>query len=374
MNYSKIGSVEAIALIVVVILNHIVLNLPKNLINSCGSSTPLNVVFVSILLFAFLYIVIKLFNNFKGNDILDVSEFLGGKILKTIIGILFAVYFIIICGTQLRNFCEILKVVYFPRISIYFLVLVFLVVAIIANKFGSYSIIKCNLIVVPLVMINLVIAFFCVSTRFVPQRIFPAFGYGIDKTFFSGISNIFAFTGISYIYLIQPMLKDTNNFKKISFVAMIISALYVLFSVITLIFSFADVLTINEISPIYLLVRGANWGRFIQRPDAIFFLGWILCLMSYLSITIMFITRIFKKIGNLTSRSSLAYAVGSLIFIMALLPSGIVQIRFIENYVFKYYTIILVFIISFVILLLAYFKSKKSNNTLNTKEGDLINE
>ena len=271
MNYSKIGSFEAIALIIVVILNHIVLNLPKNLIDSCGSSTPLNVIFISILLFIFLYFVLRIFNKFKGNDILDIAEFLGGKVLKTIIGILFIVYFLIICSTQLRNFCEILNVVYFLKIPISFLVLTFLVVAITANIFGQRSIIKCNLIIVPLVMLNLIIAFFCIANRFVPQRIFPIFGYGIDKTFFSGMSNIFAFTGISYIYLIQPMLKDTNDFKKISFIAMIISSLYVFVSVISLVLSFADILTINEISPIYILVRGANWGRFIQRPDAIFF-------------------------------------------------------------------------------------------------------
>lgn len=371
MNYSKIGSIEAIALIVVVILNHIVLNLPKNLIDSCGSSTPLNIIFVSILLFIFLYFVLHFFKAFKGNDILDVSEFLGGKALKVTIGILFVIYFLILSGTQLRNLVEILKVVYFPKIPICFLSLTFLVVAVIANKFGSHTIVKCNLIIVPLVMLNLIIAFFCISQRFVPERIFPILGYGIDKTFFSGMSNIFAFTGISYIYFIQPMLKDTNSFSKISFASMIISALYVFFSVTTLIFSFADVLGVEEISSIYLLVRGANWGRFIQRPDAIFFFGWIFCLMSYLSITIMFITRILKKIGNLSAQTPLVYAVGSLIFIMTLLPAGTIQIRFIQNYIFKYFTIILVFVISFLILLLAYFNKNKYHTKLENMESDL---
>lgn len=207
MNYSKIGSTQAIALILVVVLNHIILNLPKNLIDSCGSSAPLNIIFVSILMFIFLYFVIKLFKNFSNSDIVDVAEFLGGKILKTIIGILFIAYFIVLSGTQLRNFCEILKVVYFPNVPICLLIILFLAVAIIANKFGSDAILKSNLIVVPLVMINLIIAFFCVSARFVPQRIFPILGYGINSTFLSGISNIFAFTGIAYIYFLRTIVK-----------------------------------------------------------------------------------------------------------------------------------------------------------------------
>lgn len=373
MNYSKIGSVEAIALIVVVILNHIVSNLPKNFLDSCGSSAPLNIIFISILLFIFLYFVIKLFKNFTGNDILDISEFLGGKVLKTIIGVLFIAYFILICGTQLRNFCEILKIVYFPKLPICLLIVTILIVAVIANKFGTNAIVKCNLIVVPLVMINLLIAYFCVSSRFVPENVFPILGYGINETFFSGISNIFAFTGMSFIYFLQPILKDTNKFKSISFIGIGISSLYVFLSITALLLSFSDVLTINEISPIYWLVRAADFGRFLQRPDAVFFLGWILCLMSYASIIILLISKIFKKIGNLEARFPICYIASALLFIMALLPKGMVEIRFIENVMYKYSTIILVFIISFLILVFANIKYRK-NHKLTNKESDLINE
>lgn len=323
-------------------------------------------------MFIFLYFVLRLFKNFSNSDIVDVAEFLGGKVLKTIIGLLFVAYFITISATQLRNFCEILQIAYFPQIPISLLVLLFLVIAVIANKFGPTTIIRINLIVVPLVMINLLVAFFCVSARFVPERIFPIMGYGINETFFSGMSNIFAFTGLSYIYFLQPLLKDSTNYKKVSFIGMGISAFYLFLSIITLLFSFADVLTLNEISPIYLLVRGADWGRFIQRPDAIFFLGWILCMMSYISVSIMFITIILKKLGNLSTNSILAYPISALIFIVAILPKGMVEIRFIENYVFKYFSLALVFVISFIILILANIKHKKVK--LPNKESGNVNE
>lgn len=185
MNYSKIGSIEAIFLIVVVILNHIVLNLPKTLLDACGSSTSLNVIYISILVFIFLYFVIKLFKNFSNHDILDISEFLGGKVLRNIIGILFIAYFSIVSATLLANFSSILKLVYFSKVPIYILLILFLAVAVFANKLGSNTIIKANLIIVPLVMINLIIAFFAIFPRFVPERIFPILGYGLDETFFS---------------------------------------------------------------------------------------------------------------------------------------------------------------------------------------------
>lgn len=373
MNYSKIGSIEAIALIVVVILNHIVLNLPETFLGSCGSSSPLNVIYVSFLIFVFLFFVIKLFKNFSNSDIIDISEFLGGKYLKIIIGILFIAYFILISATQLRGFGEILKIVYFPKVAICFLTAIFLGVAIVANKFGTNTIVKTNLIVVPLVMFNLLVAFFCVSTRFVPERIFPILGYGANETFFSGISNIFALNGISYIYFLLPMLNKKENFKAISFIGIAISSLFVFLSVTCLLFSFADALSINDVSPIYILIRGTDFGRFIQRPDAIFFLGWILSLMSYISISIMFITKIMQKIGNLNARFPPSYATAGLIFIVALLPKGEVEIRFIQNTLYKYSTIGLVFVVSFLILVFANIKYKKKHKVSNM-ESDLINE
>lgn len=239
-------------------------------------------------------------------------------------------------------------------------------------SFGPNTVIKANIIVVPLVMINLLIAFFAVSKRFVPERIFPILGYGTNATFFNGLSNLSAFTGLAYVYFILPMLKKKDNFKPVCFISLGISAFYLFLSVTCLLFSFADILSINEMSSIYLLIRGTDWGRFIQRPDSIFFLGWILCLMSYLSITIMFISKISKKIGNLNAKYPLIYASAALIFIMALIPNGIVEIEFIQQNIFKYLALGFMYGICIFILILANIKYIKMNKQ-NNKESNLEN-
>ncbi len=187
------------------------------------------------------------------------------------------------------------------------------------------------------------------------------------------MTNIFAFTGIAYVYFLQPMLSTSKHYKTISFISIGISSIYLLLAVSCLLFSYANILSLNEISPIYFLVRGADFGKFIQRPDAIFFLGWILSLISYASVTVLFISRIFKKIGNLSARFPTCYIACTLIFIASMLPKRMVEIRFIENVFYKYSTIILVFIVSFLILLFANLKHIKMN-TMQNKESDLQNE
>ena len=61
---NKIGSVESISLVLIIILNHIILNLPKNIISTTSSSSLLNIIFISILAFIFLIYVTKIFNKF----------------------------------------------------------------------------------------------------------------------------------------------------------------------------------------------------------------------------------------------------------------------------------------------------------------------
>lgn len=106
MNIHKIGTMEAICLICIVMTNHIIINIPETIIQASGPSAWLNVIFVSLIVLGFTLLICKLFENFSGKDILDLSEYVGGKWLKIIIGIAFIVLFSLISSTLLKFFCS----------------------------------------------------------------------------------------------------------------------------------------------------------------------------------------------------------------------------------------------------------------------------
>lgn len=81
----KIGRLEAISVVLVVMINHIILNLPKLIIRSTTSGAILNVLFVSIIALGVAFLISKLFQNFPQADVLDISKFLGGKWLKNLV-------------------------------------------------------------------------------------------------------------------------------------------------------------------------------------------------------------------------------------------------------------------------------------------------
>ncbi len=359
MDTAKIGLFEAILFILVVITNKIILNLPKSIIIDCGSSAWINVIYISIIAIIFTLLIVKLFKKFEGYDIFDVSNYLGGGILKKISGIGYLLVFILVAALVLRDFTETLKIIYYSNSPLIFIMLFFLIGCIVGNKFGLKAIAKANLFIMPIVVLSIFIIWFSSFKSIIPERIFPILGNGVDKTFVSGISNIFSYSGLTYLFLIMPYLKDCKQFKKISIISIIISSIYLFLSVITLILVFPYIAVSDEANSIYLLTRSLNFGRLFQRTDALFILLFILSCLSYLTITLFIILNIFKKITNIQDSKAMTYCFCVLILGLALIPNNISEIRTINYTLFRYSILYFIFGFSTLILILANIKKKR---------------
>ena len=69
MNNIKLSNIEAIGLVLIIIINHIILNFSKSIISTTSSASALNILFIGIILI--------LFKHFSRKDILDISQYLG---------------------------------------------------------------------------------------------------------------------------------------------------------------------------------------------------------------------------------------------------------------------------------------------------------
>lgn len=212
MNNEKIGFGEALCILIIVTLSHLILTLPKTIIQSQGSSSILNIMYVSIIVLIIIFFITKLYKNFRGKDILDISSFLLGRWFKFIIGLAFIAYYIFAASLLVSNTSENLKTMYFHNTPIPFIVLFLLLAAGFINKLGPKAVIKCNLIIVPPIIVILVLIFLANSRNLSFTQIFPILGYGAKNTFVNGLSNIYAFSSISFLFLIMPLLKDYKRF------------------------------------------------------------------------------------------------------------------------------------------------------------------
>ena len=202
---------------------------------------------------------------------------------------------------------------------------------------------------------------FAASKDFVWQNLFPIFGFGTDSVFLNGIANLFAFNVIAYLFLLKPMLKEEKDFKIISIVSVIICGVYILLSILSLLMTFPFITGTDEMFAVYLLTRLISLGEFLQRVDAIFILLWILVFLSFLSFNFYCILKILKKVLKMENAMEMRYSLALIILGISLAFKDISSVKFILRNYLKVYSVILIFVISFIILLLAYFKKRKSH-------------
>ncbi len=361
MNNSKIGFVESVSIAIIVMISHILLNLPNEILSSTASAGPLNVIYITILATIIFLFFNKLFSPFKGKDILDVAEFVGGSILKKIISIIYTLYFIFVAGILILNFSNTLKTIYLPDMPTELLCLVFILIALIANQYGFKNVSRTNAIVLPFIIVTIIIIFFSLSVHFVPERFFPVLGYGTNNTFVLGITNIFAFGEILLLFLIRSNYKEPKESKKIGLTSIIFSGLILFLSVTALLLIFPFATGGEGVLSIYMITRSIQFGKFFQRVDALFILIWVLVFFAYLSVVLAFAIKITNKNTKTPTSNIPAFLICIGIFIVTLIPQNIAQIRFVENVIYKYACLIIVFGMSFIILLLGYLKKNKKS-------------
>lgn len=364
MNYTKLGNFEAICLIVILFINHIVLNLPQMILDNSGSASILNCLYILILILLFTLLVSKLLKTFYGLDIIDISEYTGGKILKTIVGLLCIIYLILESAFLTRIFSKNLLLLYFENYPIAFFLFIFLFIGILANFLGKKSIIKTNTIIVPIALISIVLTFIFVVDLFRFEHSLPLFANGANKIFLVGASNIFAFNGLFFLFFISPMLNKKEDTSKIAFTSVLICGLLLLFAISTLVFAFSDIYYISRLSPIYFIIVNSQLSGFLERPELIFIFIWTLALMSFISIALMFCNNIFKKLTNIDSKNikPLSLMFSCIIFVVALAIDNIFDLEIISNSFYKYGTLVLVFGIFTTILIIANIKKKREKN------------
>ena len=359
MTKSKIGTVEAIMLVLTIVVAHTMLSIPRNILVSTKSATLINLIFVSTLAILISYLIVKLLKNFAGLDIIDISEYLGGKVFKTIVGVIFILYFLVSSSILLRNFCESIKIIYYPMTDILFILALFILAICATNRLDFNASLKTNLLILPLVLASILFVFFANMNKFVPQRIFPIFGDGLYQTFVLGLGNLASFAGITFLYFLPPFLKEPEKMKKIALVSVGITSIYLILCVATLLFMFSFFINTNEIAPLYNATRYIELGSFFQRLESVFLLSWILVFACYLSIVSKFIMSIFKKLTNIETKKPLIDVFGLLILGISLIPKNYAISEKFETDIYPYLVLGITFFLGISILIFANLLKRK---------------
>ena len=358
MPNQKISNFEAISFLIVLSISGVVLSTSRILIKTCGAASLLNVLFITLVAFVLTLILCLLSKNFTGQSLLNISEFLGGKVLKNIIGLLFIIYITFRVSTFLKIISACLQNVYYPMTHMLFIIAIFCIATGIICSLKNNGLFKSNAILLPIIFLSIILIFAGNSKNFKYENIYPILGNGIKATFITGSSNVFAFCGLIYLFFLPPKLKNPEKFTKIALIYVILFGIYLILIISNILLLYSDALSNTDLFPIYIAVRYIEFGTFFQRLDAAFrflcvigFIG-VLCLNTYI------LTDIIKDMTNLKNSKPLIFPCLLTIFGIALSINKTSTLEFLANNVTKVSFITLSFIIPFIILVSANIKKK----------------
>lgn len=358
MQNTKLENLEAIAFFVIISINSMILSTSQALVNTCASSSLINVLLITLLAIIIVILFSLLFKSFSGKDLLDISEFLGGKYLKIFVGLLFITYFGFRASLFLKKISDCLQIVYFPMTNIIFIIALFCIATVIVISQKNNSVFKSSVLILPILLASVILVFIGNSKNFHFENLYPILGNGIKTTFLSGISNIFAFCGLIYLLFLPSKLKSPEKFTKISILSIILSAIFLLFSSANILFLFGEGFSNTELFPLYVSVRSIEFGTFFQRLDAVFLLLCILGFICVLSLNTYIVIDILKNITGLSNRKPLIFAYILAIFGASLCFKLNSTMEFLENNISKSLFLILAILLPFVILISANIKKK----------------
>lgn len=361
---NKLNTFEAISIISLIMITQIILSFPVHLINLTGTGVIINIAVISIIGFIFCFIISKMLKNFANFDIIDISEFVGGNFFKFIISIIFILFLLISTIIVISDFLYLIRSIYFYDSNLLFLFSFFIIIPLIANLKGFYSIKKIICVFFPILALSLILLLMGSTENVDINNFLPIFGYNTQTTFGIGLQNIFILNFILLYFFILPNLKKKNDFSKIVFSSFWINIIFLLISLLAVLLYFPTAVTkslnhLGYLNCIYLITRKVQLTNFIRQTDAIFIFIWSFAIFAYSSFCIYGINYILDKLFHFEDKTRVSFSVTSIIFGCCLIANKINVIKFLEAYIFKYFSIILVFGICFILLIFANIKNKK---------------
>jgi len=353
----KINNKEAISLTISCSLGITVFISSQIIASECLSSSLINTGFISLIAMGLTLIICMLYKKFIGISFLDITEFVGGKFLKFIVGTIFLFYFVFTLAIVLCKAVNCLQIVYYPMTHPNYTVLLFVITAAIACNLKNNGFLRATFIIVPIVIIAIFFIFAGNLKNFNYENIFPIMGNGVKATFFEGITNLFTFGGIAYILFLPQNLKRPDKFISVSLISTAISSVLLTFVTATIILMFNKNVTSGQLFPLYIAVRYIEFGTFFQRLDSAFLLIMNIAICSFLGIYSNLCLGIIKEITNISDIKPLSFSFVLLLYASTLLIDSKFELEFMQNTFFKilFFSVIS---LGLIILILANFKKE----------------
>lgn len=353
------GKREATAFLINAINTQIFLTFPRVMTEVAGNASWILSIYISLIAFILFVIISKLYTKFEGKDLLDISEMLGGTIVRVVVGLAVIAEILFTLSITLRKFSEDVKVIELPFSPISFVNGFFVIAIIIAAYFGLEAIVRVNAIFVPITIVGFFLIILGVIPYFHFDNLLPIFGAGIPDILGKGSLKISMYSSLIYLFFITPFLKTKENFKSVGFTVLGLSSVFMTLSCFIFVGVISYPTSLESFIPFYDLARLIHFGDFFQRIESVFVIIWVLSAMLYMSTAFFFLVYIFKKTFKLQYYKPIIMPFIIIVFCTSIFPQSLMNTIFIETNYLRSFGWVVTFGVTIVLLVVANIVKKK---------------
>lgn len=272
---------------------------PKKLIVNSGNAAWIQIIYVTVIAFALLYINIRAYKGCSNKNIIELSEKTGGKPLKIVVGILVIFTLFLNFSTVIRSYPNMVKTVLLPETPYEAIFLIYAAATGVAAYVGFESVARIHAVFIPTVLVIMIAFFVFLIPHVKVYNIFPLFGNGFSALFGKGLFGIEFFADILALNLILPNVKNAEEAEKSAVKAIFISAGAALMIVLSYGMIYPYPASEKFIIPTYQLTRLVEIGDFFQRFEAFFEFVWSIAVFLYSAFYLCLICRTFAEFFEL---------------------------------------------------------------------------
>lgn len=300
-------------------------------------------------------IINKVARLYPNDNFVEYSCKILGKPLGILVSIGFIIKIILNVAFDIRIFGEIIKEEILSNTPFWVIALIILIIGSYAASKGfevrgRISEILCFVVFIPLIFVFLIAIFEIDFTNLKPvfQNI------NIKNSLQGGYYTFFYFSGIEFLLLSYPYLKEKKKVMKATLSATALIGIIILIISTLTIARFGKNDIVHQMWPVLEIMDTIDLpGSFIERQDALIMSFWIISIFMIINSGMFFSSLIFKNIVNKGKHSIYIVICLFIIFAISFFPKNISEIYKYMDLVYMIFGTCYLFIIPLVMLIVA---------------------
>jgi spore germination protein len=359
---NEIGTRDVIFAVSNMVIGFGVLTLPRIITSMTKSSDGwISIVLGALIALGFAWMIAKLITRFPKQGFRDIMAAITNKAAANLTTLFFALYMLLYVSNEIRGVSSISKLYLFDKTPEEAICLFFLWVLAYGVAGTSVSLLRLNLLFLPVVLFIVAMVFAMNTIHFNYHKLKPFFITDWKDIIRSTEGTIFSFLGFEILLFYNVYLNKPYKTVKAVMSGLLIPAVLYIFLFVFVVGTFGAAVVQNTVYPTVELAKQVEIpGGFFERFESIFFVIWAMTLFNTAAmafdVSLLALSSVFPKPKRMTFILFLC----PIIYLVALQPQNIKEIDIFGHWI-SYMGLLIGWSVPALLLLIAKLRGVRGN-------------